>query len=58
MPSPLNFIGVQRIGIDRQPWHLFGCASSGLLDTWKHQTEDDFGHVFTFFWHPLNGGQA
>jgi 8-oxo-dGTP pyrophosphatase MutT (NUDIX family) len=53
-PSPMTFLGTQRIGAERQLWHFFLCAHSGLPDAWEHRTEDDYGHTFAFFWHPLD----
>lgn len=52
--TPLISLGVHPIGELRQPWHFFKHFSSGLPETWTHQTEDDFGHTFRFIWHPLN----
>ena len=26
-----------------------------LPDTWEFETKDDGGHIFSFFWQPLNG---
>ncbi|WP_035898078.1 NUDIX domain-containing protein [Labrenzia sp. DG1229] len=52
--SPLTSLGVFAVGDSAQPWHFFKCMSTALPDTWSHQTEDDFGHTFTFFWHPLS----
>jgi len=51
---PLIPLGTYSIGESRQLWHFFKLSSSGLPETWSHQTEDDFGHTFEFFWHPLN----
>ena len=46
-------LGVSRIG--DQVWHLFAARAGDLPDVWLHRTEDDGGHVFSFFWHPLDG---
>lgn len=35
-------------------WHFFAVQIAGLPDCWEHQTLDDFGHLFSFFWHPLS----
>ncbi|WP_172292336.1 NUDIX domain-containing protein [Pseudoruegeria sp. HB172150] len=48
-------LSVAAIGSDRQPWHFYQWIKIGLPDSWSHQTEDDGGHVFTFFWQPLDG---
>lgn len=35
------------------PWQLYLSQSAGELpDFWDHATEDDHGHIFSFFWHP------
>ncbi len=49
----LFFLGIHAIGLSRQPWHFFKYSSSGLPDAWSHRTDDDLGHTFMFFWHPL-----
>ena len=51
---PFISLGTQRIGKDRRLWHFFQYPSIGLPETWTHQTKDDFGHRFEFFWHPLS----
>jgi 8-oxo-dGTP pyrophosphatase MutT (NUDIX family) len=43
-------IGTAPIGATADDWHFFLCDVSDLPDTWAHQTVDDHGHVFTFFW--------
>ncbi|WP_448951083.1 NUDIX domain-containing protein [Labrys neptuniae] len=52
--SPMESLGVHLIGAGRQKWHFFRCLSSGLPERWQHAADDDLGHVFSFFWHPLN----
>lgn len=49
---PLNDLGVSWVADSR--CHFFSCTMTGLADSWSHQTEDDLGHIFTFFWHPLD----
>lgn len=34
-------------------WHFFAVEANGLPANWTHQTREDFGHTFSFFWHPL-----
>ena len=51
-PETLIFLGIRNIGEKLQPWHFFEWRSTGLPNAWAHQTEDDHGHVFSFFWHP------
>lgn len=37
-----------------QRWAFHECrVGPGLPDTWTHFAEDDGGHEFRFFWHPL-----
>lgn len=52
--EPLVFLGTHAIGENGQRWHFFRHLSSGLPDSWSHQTEDDVGHTYVFFWHPLD----
>ncbi|HHL42568.1 MAG TPA: NUDIX domain-containing protein [Hellea balneolensis] len=52
--TQMTFLGVCRIGPNAQPWHFFSSMSSGLPETWQHETEDDHGHTFVFFWHRLD----
>lgn len=42
------------IGEQSNVWHIFALAVAGLPERWEHQTEDDFGHAYSFFWHPLD----
>lgn len=36
-------------------WHLFALpVDPPLPSRWRHETEDDEGHVFAFFWHPIH----
>nr|WP_173180308.1 NUDIX domain-containing protein [Pseudomonas tohonis] len=36
-------------------WAFHACrVDPDLADTWSHDTEDDGGHRFRFFWHPLD----
>ena len=37
-----------------ETWALVQCDFGALPDTWSWQTLDDHGHVFDFFWQPLN----
>ncbi len=47
-------LGRAPIGKRGTIWHFFGAEVEGLPERWEHQTRDDFGHVFSFFWHPLS----
>lgn len=48
-----RFLGQASIGAPATPWSFFAVEASGLPENWDHQTEDDLGHVFSFFWHPV-----
>ncbi|GHB50464.1 DNA mismatch repair protein MutT [Pseudovibrio japonicus] len=50
----LHPIGSLPIGSDNHLWHFFAGHTSGLPQAWQHETLDDFGHTFSFFWHPLS----
>ncbi len=49
--SPMVFLGTGPIGA--VPWHFFAHQAEGLPESWVHATEDDHGHSFAFFWHPI-----
>ncbi|HVM37935.1 MAG TPA: NUDIX domain-containing protein [Sphingomicrobium sp.] len=46
-------LGQALIGAQSALWHFFAVEVEGLPESWEHQTDDDFGHVFSFFWHPV-----
>jgi hypothetical protein len=46
-------LGKAPIGKPAAVWHFFAVEVGGLPLHWEHQTEDDDGHAFAFFWHPL-----
>jgi len=46
-------LGVCDVGPDKQRWHFFCLLVNNSADSWLWETEDDFGHVFRFFWHPI-----
>jgi 8-oxo-dGTP pyrophosphatase MutT (NUDIX family) len=52
-PFAMEPLGSLAIGPDRVLWRFFAWHSIGLADRWHHAAEDDFGHTFTFFWHPI-----
>ncbi len=38
-----------------QRWYMFLCQPGApLADEWDHFTTDGGGHIFHFFWHPLD----
>jgi 8-oxo-dGTP pyrophosphatase MutT (NUDIX family) len=47
-------MGVYRISANSQRWHFFYYPTFDLPETWDYETEDDFGHTFKFFWHPVH----
>jgi len=52
-PMPL-FLGSTNALLDGFFWYFYLCAvENDLPDGWVHYAEDDGGHMFTFFWHPL-----
>ncbi|WP_051526865.1 NUDIX hydrolase [Alkanindiges illinoisensis] len=52
--SVINHLGNQTIAATGQLWHFYGCNTSDALpDQWQFFTQDDGGHWFEFFWHPL-----
>jgi 8-oxo-dGTP pyrophosphatase MutT (NUDIX family) len=54
LPTPMVSVGQCQIGPERNLWHFFYAEAKGLPDRWSHHTADDHGHVFEFFWHPLD----
>lgn len=54
LQTHLHPIGAYPIGSNNHLWHFFAAHISGLPQAWKYETLDDFGHTFSFFWHPLN----
>lgn len=44
-----------RIGAPGVLWHFVLVRPPPLPDRWWHHCEDDGGHRFRFFWHPLWG---
>jgi len=52
-PSVMTELGSRAIGTGNVVWHFFAWHSSGLPDNWRHEAKDDYGHAFSFFWHPL-----
>lgn len=48
-------LGIWHAEITGQTWAFHQCqVSADLPDTWTHFAEDDGGHEFRFFWHPLH----
>lgn len=53
-PAQMNQFGDVTMGNTSTRWHLYACGSEGLPDTWQHETADDGGHIFSFFWHQID----
>ena len=44
---------------EHQVWSIHVCTTeSDLPNNWTHGCEDDGGHSFEFFWHPLDAGAS
>ncbi len=52
---PTRLLGEARIGA--QHWSFVRCESPPLPRHWMHWCSDGGGHVFRFFWHPLDALQ-
>jgi 8-oxo-dGTP pyrophosphatase MutT (NUDIX family) len=54
MTIPPRPLGVWEAGFAGQIWSFWLCQlSQPAADQWQHWCQDDNGHQFTFFWHPL-----
>lgn len=49
LQDPLEYLGETIMPRHRQYWYFFIAEAVGLPSQWEHQTEDDFGHKFSFF---------
>jgi len=48
-------LGIWEPGFKSQVWGFCLMHYEGILpDTWDFATKDDGGHIFSFFWQPLN----
>lgn len=48
-------LGVWEAGFKKQVWGFCLMHYEDILpDTWDFATKDDDGHIFSFFWQPLN----
>ena len=48
-------LGVWEASFKNQVWGFCLMHYEGILpDTWEFETMDDGGHIFNFFWQPLN----
>ncbi|SFJ56655.1 8-oxo-dGTP pyrophosphatase MutT, NUDIX family [Bosea sp. OK403] len=48
-----RYLGQSQIGAPPLQWHFYAFLACHAPEQWKHRTEDDCGHTFSFFWHPL-----
>ena len=49
-------LGAWKPDFKNQVWGFCLMHYEGILpDTWAFETKDDDGHIFNFFWQPLNG---
>ena len=52
-------LGVWDAGYKGQVWSIHQLAVDAKLpDLWSHFTDDDGGHLFNFFWHPLGSAPS
>ena len=51
--AALRRLAGARIGARALRWRFVLMRAPGLPDRWSHWCEDDGGHLFRFFWHPL-----
>lgn len=49
-----RYLGEVRVGDAGKVWHLVICRADELPERWVHHCNDDGGHDFAFFWHPLD----
>jgi hypothetical protein len=47
-------LGLWASGHANQIWAFHLCEVHNPPDSWTHLTDDDGGHDFRFFWHPLS----
>jgi len=48
-------LGIWQSGFQGQVWEFIECKPAmPLAESWAHKTQDDGGHLFEFFWHPLH----
>ncbi len=52
---PGRSLGLWTSGFQGQVWSFVECIPAApLAESWIHHAEDDGGHAFRFFWHPLH----
>jgi len=52
--EPMKLLGAHMSTLTGDQWHFYSYQNSQLPQRWTHQTEDDCGHLFSFFWHPTS----
>ncbi len=50
---PMTPFGQKVMKTTGQGWQFYIALFEGCSDGWAHETLDDHGHCFTFFWQPL-----
>jgi len=51
----VKHLGIWEPDFKNQIWGFCLMHYEGILpDTWEFETKDDGGHIFSFFWQPLN----
>lgn len=51
----VKHLGIWEAGFKKQVWGFCLMHYEDILpDTWEFDTKDDGGHIFSFFWQPLN----
>jgi 8-oxo-dGTP pyrophosphatase MutT (NUDIX family) len=48
-----RFLGLCLIGSPPVIWNFVLVEVADAMDEWTFRTEDDRGHEFSFFWHPM-----
>lgn len=52
-------LGIWASTYENQIWAFVACETEqSLPETWVHETSDDGGHSFRFFWHPLSAATS
>ncbi len=49
-----KLVGTSKAIVSDQEWWFFEVAVCELPDSWRHETTDDHGHCFEFFWHDID----
>ncbi len=53
--EPIEYFGKWEPNYQKQVWELYLMECKNVLpDRWEYYTQDDCGHIFEFFWQPLD----